>query len=92
MIPQAVEDDFVELDDSVLPDADEVVVNWDGEEVNPKEGTWSEIKKEEAFKIGDTVITVEAVTAVSATTVVIIIICVLICMAISYRKRKAIAV
>ena len=34
-------DDFVELDDSVLPDADETLINWDGEEVNPKAGSWS---------------------------------------------------
>ena len=64
-------------------------MNWDGEVVNTKAGTW---RKQEAFRIGDTVITNEAVTAVSTTTIVIIIICVAIFLFISYRKRETIVV
>jgi len=60
-------------------------VNWDGVRVNPKEETWG---KKEAFSIGDTVITREAVTAVSATTVILIIVGVGLFLFITYRKRE----
>ena len=81
--------DFVELDDSTLPSTDGEVVNWDGEVVDTKKGTW---RSQEAFRIGDKVITNEAVTAVSTTTVVLIILGIAIFLYISYRKREQIKV
>lgn len=76
----------MELDDSDLPPSDVVRVNWDGEVIDEN---WF---KQEAFTIGNKVITKEEVAAVSGVTVTIIVIIVLICMAISYRKRKRIVV
>lgn len=60
-------------------------MNWDGEVVDTKKGTW---KSQEAFRIGDTIITNEAVTAVSTTTVVLIILGVALFLFITYRKRE----
>jgi hypothetical protein len=80
-----VEDDVVILDDSDLPTKDQVKVNWDGETVDDN---WFQ---NEAFKIGDRSITNKEVTQVSGFTIIIIIVITLICMYISWRKRKRIA-
>ena len=72
--------EFIELE----PTTSEVLVNWDGEVVDE---SWF---SREAFKIGDTVITNKEVTQVSVVTIILIIVAVLVCVAISYRKRDRI--
>ena len=88
VVLKPVEDSFVETDDSVLPTSDEERVDWDGNEVQYNAISWSE---QEAFTIGNTVVTKGDVAKVSGLTIALIVISSLICLYVSWRKRKRIA-
>lgn len=70
----------------MLPADDQVRVNWDGVTVD---NNWLDT---EAFKIGDLSITNKEVAQVSGATITLIVIIILICLFVSYRKRKRIVV
>lgn len=86
-VVKEVVDEFVELDDEPLKTEERV--NWDGDIVEPDEGTWLD---QTAFSIGDTEITVETVVGLSAGVIIAIIVGSLVFLYITWRKRKAIAV